>query len=423
MSSDSSKLIVLTLAGIIGILFLVLFEYRNVPDYSLKQNYNYKSKDPYGAWVFEQLVKSRFPDAPIYYNQLDTLVNEIYGSNNLYIKFGKSIKLNSTEKYEMQEWIARGNKAIYICPFLRIDELKSNSSFASFYLRDSVLSFTHEIGSEIKHFAYDSLFAVFEAPTDLTHYTAKTYYTDSLQGKTSFMEHPISIEQLIGDGSLVHHSMPILFANLAKDCEGYLPHFQAIINQPDVNSVILDHQMFDKVHSRHRKGKYTKNSTGEYIRSDGPSYINNRVNESKLQYILNNRSLKWAYYLMLVFMLIYIWFNSKRKQAIIPVLEKKENTTIEYVETIASMYEKQGQHTKLILKMKDIFYQRVKEKYFLDQNDPQFISKLVKKSKVDKEQIDRIFRDFGFAERGDTFTQMQLAGTYERIEKFYKKMA
>ncbi len=424
MNSRSSLIIVLSIGAALGILFLVLFEPKDVPDYNLDKKYNYKSKEPYGTWVFEQLVKSKYPDVPFYYNQLDTHYYDLEGNKHLYIKFGDRLKIDATELGYLEDWISRGNKAILISTTLELeDRITSSASFDRFRVPDSMLTLSHRQSILEHKYSFDSLYSTFGDAKDFLHKESQLYYPDSILSTMVLMDHTVCLDQRVGSGNFIHHSMPILFSNIAKDCEGFLPHFAALIQQEDIDAVILDHQLFDKVYSKHRKPGTTGYGKGRKI--DGDSFLTDthELHESKLQYILESKSLKWAYYLFLLFILIYVWFNSKRKQAIIPVLAKKQNTTIEYVETIASMYEKQAQHTKLILKMKEIFYNRIKESYYLDQNEPGFKEKLTKKSKVPEEELDRILRDFSFAEKGDVFTQMQLAGTYERIENFYKKMA
>jgi len=55
-----------------------------------------------------------------------------------------------------------------------------------------------------------------------------------------------------------------------------------------------------------------------------------------LKYILSQESLKWAYYILIVSIIVYIIFQGKRKQRVIPLIPPLKNTTLEFVRIIAS---------------------------------------------------------------------------------------
>ena len=56
----------------IGLLSLV-FEIREVPDYKWRKKYELDSKEPYGLWMFSELMKHRFGEENVIYNESDTL--------------------------------------------------------------------------------------------------------------------------------------------------------------------------------------------------------------------------------------------------------------------------------------------------------------------------------------------------------------
>ena len=62
----------------------------------------------------------------------------------------------------------------------------------------------------------------------------------------------------------------------------------------------------------------------------------NKYTASTLQYIMSQQSLKWAYFIILVSVVLFIFFYGRRKQRIIPVIPPLTNTTVEFVEQSAT---------------------------------------------------------------------------------------
>jgi hypothetical protein len=79
------------------------------------------------------------------------------------------------------------------------------------------------------------------------------------------------------------------------------------------------------------------------------SYINKT--KSPVEFILNNRELAWAWYIILGTGLIFLIFGSKRLQKMIPVKNSRKNTSLQFINTISSIYI-QNQSNKQIASLK-----------------------------------------------------------------------
>ncbi len=74
-------------------------------------------------------------------------------------------------------------------------------------------------------------------------------------------------------------------------------------------------------------------------------YKNYREADSNsLRFIESQPPLYWAYYLALWSAVVYIVFESKRRQRVIPIVEPPKNTTLEFVSTIGRLYFQNGNH-------------------------------------------------------------------------------
>lgn len=110
------------------------------------------------------------------------------------------------------------------------------------------------------------------------------------------------------------------------------------------------------------------------------------------QYLLSQPALKWAWYLFLVGMLVFIIFNTKRKQRIIPILKPLPNTTVDFTKTIGNLYFQEGDHQNLINKKIVYFLERIRNEYLIETTilDEHFITKLQAKTGKDLKDIEHL---------------------------------
>ncbi len=87
---------------------------------------------------------------------------------------------------------------------------------------------------------------------------------------------------------------------------------------------------------------------------------------SPMRFVLNQVALKWAYYLTVVGLLVFVIFKAKREQRIIPVIEPLENSSVEFAKTVGSLYYQHKDYTNLIGKKINYFLEFVRSHYYLD---------------------------------------------------------
>ncbi|MFC6269288.1 DUF4350 domain-containing protein [Frigoriflavimonas asaccharolytica] len=99
---------------------------------------------------------------------------------------------------------------------------------------------------------------------------------------------------------------------------------------------------------------------------------------SPLSFILANAPLRYAWYLLLIGLLIFIFFQAKRKQRIIPILKPLENKSVEFVKSIGNLYLQEGDFHDMMAKKAQYFLHKVRLDLFLDTKilDDKFAKKL-----------------------------------------------
>lgn len=128
------------------------------------------------------------------------------------------------------------------------------------------------------------------------------------------------------------------------------------------------------------KNKYLENvlsylpdrQTVWFVETDMP------LSMSPMRFILNNPPLRYAWYLLLLGLLIFVLFNAKRKQRIVPVIEPLKNTSLDFIRSIGNLYLLEGDFHEMMAKKAQYFLNRIRMDLLIDTQhlDEQFIIKL-----------------------------------------------
>ena len=131
-----------------------------------------------------------------------------------------------------------------------------------------------------------------------------------------------------------------------------------------------------------------------YLPKDRPTvwFVPSNQGKDELSFIMSQPQLRTAWHLMLVGFLLYLLFKGKRQQRIIPVIEKPKNTTIEFAQSISSLYYQERDATDMVRKKITYFLDQIRQRYYLDtqQINEDFATKLANKSGKDKDLVQQI---------------------------------
>ncbi len=113
---------------------------------------------------------------------------------------------------------------------------------------------------------------------------------------------------------------------------------------------------------------------------------------SPMRYIFSQPALKWAWYIGLISIIIFMIFNAKRRQRVIPIKEPLKNTTIDFTKTIGNLYFQEGNHQDIIDKKIKFFLEKVRNEYLVDTFDlnESFIIRLHHKTGKTKAEIENM---------------------------------
>jgi hypothetical protein len=169
------------------------------------------------------------------------------------------------------------------------------------------------------------------------------------------------------------HTTPLVFTNFFITKPDKLAYASGVFSHLKGENIIWD--------------EYSK---APFIRNDNKSY------DSPLYFILQQPSLKYAWWLFLISVILYILFAAKRTQRTIPVLETKSNTSLEYVHLISSLHYQNGNHLDMARKKMKYFLYFIRSKYGIHAQHftDDLLGKLSEKSKVNLGDVKKIFERY-----------------------------
>jgi hypothetical protein len=113
----------------------------------------------------------------------------------------------------------------------------------------------------------------------------------------------------------------------------------------------------------------------------------------------------------------------RRRQRIVPIINKLPNTSEEFAKTIGNLYYHEGETKDIVTKKITFFLEKIRSTYLLDTSvlDENFKKRLHQKSGVEKEEIDRLMNYISFINRKDKVDELFLVTLNKLIDNFNRK--
>lgn len=367
-----NKTLKIYIAILVVIFALIIMADRNRPKpIDWRPTYSVNDKIPFGLYVFDKEVKGLLKNQKIErvsamtpYEFLDSKYDsdslvENYKIKGTFFNISEFGSIDDQSIKEILYFVSHGNNAFLSMktfPQTLLDTLKIDFRTDFQYTGNTSIWLANKNVSTKKYHLVEGMGDYYFSKIDTLNTVVLGYQGNKPnQKRINFIKVPYL------NGYFYLHTQPAAFTNF--------------------HLLKSDHYQYaEKVLSYIPKGDvfwYTKGQNSETI-SDSP-----------LRYILSQPALKWAWYLFLIGMLIFILFNVKRKQRIVPILKPLPNLTVDFTKTIGNLYYQEGDHDNIIDKKIIYFLERVRNEYLIDTTklDDVFIKKLHHKSGKDETDI------------------------------------
>jgi hypothetical protein len=204
---------------------------------------------------------------------------------------------------------------------------------------------------------------------------------------------------MTGKGNIYIHLAPLAFSNyfiLHHNNIGYYDNVLSVI-PGSVKKVIWDEYFLTK-------------------RNDP------KKNKNWISILFQYPALRAALLTAFIMLLLYVLLEMRRKQRIIPVMNKPVNDSLDFLKTIGRLYYDKKDHRNLSRKMASYFLEHVRNRYKLATNtlDEDFIKALFFKSGYDEKKLREIISFIEFIDTTPAISDSQLTDFYKHLESFYK---
>ncbi|WP_298551221.1 DUF4350 domain-containing protein [uncultured Algibacter sp.] len=369
-----------------------------------EQSFDEKSNKPYGVSVLYKELPKLFKDYKIrtVYHQpasyLKANSEDGYGEHvaeGTYIIIGNSDYLEDDSIDELLNFVDAGNTLLlsdYYFPQKFHDTLDVSVNFVE-NKKDSIsyLSLKHVNIEEIilDRNASDQYFSEFDSINHTVLGHSKIDYKH-----VNFLKVPF------GKGYVFLHTEPKAFTNYHLLKEKRYKYAEGVLSYLPDNHVYFD--------------SYTKIQTG---------YDGDVEKESNLGWFLEQLSFKWAWFTAIVFGILFMIFNAKRRQRIIRIIKPLQNTTIAFVKTVSNLYFDTKDHKNLVDKKITYFLEKIRRDLNLNTDvlDEEFTEKLASKTGKKKDDVKKLVNYINLMRSKNEFFEENLIKLNKHIEAFYTK--
>ena len=423
---DNRKLYYLfgTVALVLFLFFL--FTRKKAETFSWQETYLESDKDPYGSYLLRKLMPTYFPDNT--FKVIDTKVADqlpaITSKPTSYILLGEAMYFDSIDVAQLLQFVENGNSVFFASKTMPYDLMfhiyyeECNGQFWEDYshVEDSTvrMNFYHPNLVREQGFDYSYIYR-HQAELYRWHFIDSMYFCQNENGLQ-----PLGyIDSLgvnfarakYGVGYFYLHTNPVVFSNLQLLEEIGVDYVNQVFAHLPKGTVYWDEvSRVDEAIGR-RRNDLLANNPNRGLSADSP-----------LQYVLAQPSLAWAWYLGLALALTYLLFHAKRKQRIIPVLEAKRNSSMEFLATVGSLYFIQQDHRKLAMQKTRLFLVFIRDRYNLSTADldEQFVARLASRAEVPVSLLNTILEQRKFIKAASSITEKALIRYHVLIDQFYK---
>lgn len=144
------------------------------------------------------------------------------------------------------------------------------------------------------------------------------------------------------------------------------------------------------------------------------------VSTNPLRFVLGNNALRYSLYLSMIAALLFIMFEGKRKQRIIPIIEPVANNSLEFIKTVSNLYFAKGNHKNIADKKIVYFFDYIKNHYYIRTSDPDFKSRLIAKSGIDEARVNHLLKYIDTVKYKSSLSGDDLIRLNKLIEDFLK---
>lgn len=391
MKKDWKYILYLSIAFLV-FLGLKLFSPREL---DWRVTFHEDDKNPFGGYAISELMPSIFKDQKIsksnltIYELKDSLRPDIN-----FISLSESFAPGKDDVVALLKNVEAGGNVFIAAQYFENafgDTLKLETR--DYFYNSEDLGFVNKQDSASLTFTNPLFPNTYIFPRENTNNYFSSY--DSIHATilaNNDFDLPVLLRVPWGKGNIILSSTPLVFSNI------YLLHD----NHPEFVEVMLSYLP-----------KQDIQWTAFY-------QIGRLEIGTPLRFILTSEPLRWAYYITILSLILFMIFEAKRKQRIIPIIKPLQNTTLEFVGAIGNLYYQNNEHKSIAEKKINFLLEHIRTKYWMStvKIDDSFIYSLARKAGKSEPDVRDLFKKIEAVHAMTIITAEELIALNSKIEKF-----
>lgn len=376
----------------------ILLKLASPKKYDWTITYSHSDKNPYGAFALSEILPSIFQGQEIHHSNLTMyeIKDSLKQKDNVLI-VSSSFSADKEDSDVILNHVDNGGTVLISAQYFwgHFSDTLGISTYDYFFKGQDILGRKDTAALRFTGLKMDTTAEYYYRRDNIHNYFSRFDSTLTTVIAKNDRGMPVTIRLKWGKGSFILNCTPLIFTNiylLSRDNHEFIATTLSYLDKSPV--------------------QWT-----EYY------HLGRMESKTPLRFILSNESLRWAYYITIISILIFIVFEMKRKQRIIPVITPLANTTLEFVGTIGNLYYQSAEHKNIADKKINFLMDQIRTKYWLNTNvlDEHFIVTLTKKSGKPEEDVRALMNSISAVQAKDKISSEELIDINKKIEKFNSK--
>ncbi len=394
--------------NIIGLLMLICLaacqaDNKKKPD--LRETFSYRDPRPFGTSVAYSVLKKMYGVENLEVNKKTFADN--YGwdfdTASLYINISRNYYVTDRDAESLMEFIYKGNTAFISAAnydtvllnklYCRQNEPMYFPGLEALTLKNTSVRFNDNLK------LYDEKYSYFYLP--FTNYFSEINNSYARIVGYNDEGNPNFFVFMWGKGRIYFHNEPRALSNYFLLTKNNYLYLQEILQM-----------MPEKPENVYWDNYYSNKNFGS----------NSNTGKSTIGTLMKYPPLAKAFFIAIGLLLLYIFFNSKRRQRIIPVIKKTENSSIAFAEAIAGLYFNKKDNKIISEKIITYLNEHIRTKLFIytSISDIGYAEILSRKSGVEPATVNELISVIKSTQKSEKVTDQQLLKLNGLTEKFFK---
>ncbi len=357
---------------------------KDAPKYKWSERLHLEEDQPYDFKVLRTLLDSSEVDVELVDHKISNVIDSTITGADYFFVGGSRYNVDSAEVAYLLAFAERGNNVFFATNYLpRIlwDSLNFTSRWDYYSAKEDIIRTSVVAHLEGDEKAYPFTFHNAMGPTNRSWDILDPDYLLSdveVVGRLDSAHQVNFIRVPYGKGHFYYHCEPLLFTNYYLITENGFDYANGVLSQMNLKKVYWD--VYNTEY--HRIAGKNRNSEDSV-----------HFKKSPLNFMLENRSFRWAWYLSLVLVGLYLFVQARRKQRIIPIILPPKNSSLEYARALGALFFKGEDHTLISREMMRQFWLHVRTTYRINrkrEDREKLVALIASKSATPQEVVSEI---------------------------------